>query len=500
MKRLGEYRDLEFVGRGEWTGVYRGRHRESGREYALKVFGPLEPSRREALERAVARASLGHPQILKTHGLEADPANGCCFLIMEYAAHGSLRQRLSHGALEIGTALEMALQMARGLEAAHARGICHLNLKPENILFIERERVTLADFGLAACKEEPSLDEAVRGAPGYLAPEQLEGSPGPASDVYALGAVLFEMLTGQALPARPVDEQTPARVDARMRLKEAGLENCADLASLLERFLAPSMEDRPAHGGQAAALLELLAAGRGPAAFNRTMDLGNRCEVCQKPIPLSRSLCPICAERAGQYPADEVTAPVAGQGASARGASRARSYGIGLMMILLLGAGVFSWQGGAAWRMAEQPKAVEAPAEVRHAALPRGVAIMGAAAGDEQVRRREENAAKDSGTPKVAQASARRQPSEKPDGLRPSVREALYTSAAKAGSLGKAVRAELERSPQTLGARRNLALLLMQKGSYEKAADLLKGILKENPNDKEARSTLEMIAMLSGRG
>ena len=207
MKKLGGYVELELLGRGQWTGVYRARRRKSGREYALKIFGTLEPSRRETLNRAVAKASLAHPQILKLHGLETDEAGGCCFLVMEYAANGSLRHRLAKGALEAEPALELALQIAGGLEAAHARGLCHLNLKPENILFTEPGRVKLGDLGLSSCKEEPALDEMLRGAPGYSAPEQIEGSAGPASDVYALGAILLEMLTGRAPAARALDEK-----------------------------------------------------------------------------------------------------------------------------------------------------------------------------------------------------------------------------------------------------------------------------------------------------
>ena len=477
MKQLGEYVELKLLGRGGWTGVYRGRHRGNGREYALKVFGPLERGRREALARKVNRAALEHPQVLKVYGLESDQASGCCFLAMEYAPLGSLRQRLAAGPLEADLALELALQAARGLQAAHRKGLCHLDLKPENVLLTGSGQVKLGDLGLAACREEPSLDEMAQGGAGYLAPEQLAGSPGPASDVYALGALLCEMLTGRPPAPQTSGEDAARPIDTRALLAGAGLEGSADLASLLERLLAPLPEDRPSNGGQAAALLELLLAGRGPAAFNRTLELANRCRVCQKPIPLSRSLCPICAGRAHAGEAAPAAPPP--EAGSGRGGSKLRSAGLGFMMLLLLGAGLCSWQGGAAWRVAGPLPAAEAPARDMRASLPKGVAILKAASQTEAP-----SAAEKAGpeTPGVATASARGKepgaPGEKAGGLGNQVKEALYTAVAPAGSLEKAVRSELVRRPQSLGARRNLALLLMQKGDYEKAAGLLRGILR----------------------
>ena len=135
--------------------------------------------------------------------------------------------------------------------------------------------------------------------------------------------------------------------------------------------MAPLPEDRPGHGGQAAALLELLIAGRGPAAFNRTMESTNRCEVCRKPIPLSRSLCPICAGRSGVHAAEGQGLPHE-PGDSGRVSHRFRSAGIGVAMFLLLAVGAFAWRGGSAWRTADQPAVAEAPAKNLAASLPRG--------------------------------------------------------------------------------------------------------------------------------
>ena len=485
MKELGEYRELRLLGGGLGARVYRGLHAGTGREYALKVFGPLEKARRSALAEALDEAAPMHPGFLKLHGLKTDGATGCCYLVMEYAKGGDLRRRLDRGPLKPGPALETALGIAGALAPAHRAGICHLDLKPEQVFFDAEGRVRLAAPGLGLLAEEPALDEITRGAASYLAPEQLEGDGGPASDVHALGAMLFEMLTGLAYakgsaPGGAGLDPAPPKGCVQKRLESAGVAQSAGVADLLERFLAPLPEDRPAHAGQAAALLELLAAGSRPAAFNRTMELANRCEICRKPIPLSRRLCPICSGREGSRPVDGPL-PEAGGQSGARGKnSGLRSAGMGIVMLLLLGAGLFSWQGGAAWRQLNRPPTAEAPAPASdlHALLPGGVGILGAAAKGREAEVGSKSARVTTATAKVEQ---QRESLDNAKELNPGVREALYTSAAKAGSLGKAVRADLERSPQSLGARRNLALLLMQKGSYDKAAGLLRGILKENP-------------------
>src|SRR5262249_47516659 len=150
---------------------------------------------------AEATARIQHPGIVQVH--EVGEHHGLPFLVMELVPGGSLARRLREAALVPAEAASLVQQLARALHAAHRRGIVHRDMKPGNVLIDADGRPRITDFGLARWVEESEAltrTSAVVGTPSYMAPEQAHGSGqlvGPACDVYSLGAVLYECLTGR---------------------------------------------------------------------------------------------------------------------------------------------------------------------------------------------------------------------------------------------------------------------------------------------------------------
>ncbi|HYN03305.1 MAG TPA: protein kinase, partial [Vicinamibacteria bacterium] len=191
--------------------VYRARDPRLGRDVAVKIIsgeGPPSPERLQRFEQeARAVAALQNPHILAV--FDVGTHEGRAYLVFELLEGETLRERLSRGPLPVRKAIEVAIQAAHGLAAAHAHGILHRDLKPENVV-LGHEGVKLLDFGLAKLTEPQAAGEETEatplatdegiwvGTPGYVSPEQLRGLPAtPRSDVFALGAVLYEMLSGQ---------------------------------------------------------------------------------------------------------------------------------------------------------------------------------------------------------------------------------------------------------------------------------------------------------------
>ena len=213
--RLGPYEVLAPLGSGGMGEVYRARDDRLGREVAVKVLPPGSSSDADRIRRfeqeARAAGALSHPNLLTVH--DTGHHEGQPYIVFELLAGETLRQRLGPGALPVARAIDYAVQIAQGLAAAHERGIVHRDLKPENLFVNHDGRVKILDFGLA--KLRPALDTDGRkteattaseitaagtavGTAGYMAPEQVQGRRADArSDIFSLGAVLYEMLSGR---------------------------------------------------------------------------------------------------------------------------------------------------------------------------------------------------------------------------------------------------------------------------------------------------------------
>ena len=182
--------------------VWKAEDLKLGRHVALKFLAPhlvSDPEIRERFDReARAAASLNHPNICTIH--EIDEAEGKSFLAMELVEGKSLEARIEAGPLPLDKALDLARQSAEGLEAAHAKGIVHRDIKPGNILVTAEDRVKILDFGLALLTEGSRLTklDTTVGTVAYMSPEQAQGADvDHRSDIWALGCVLYEMVSGQ---------------------------------------------------------------------------------------------------------------------------------------------------------------------------------------------------------------------------------------------------------------------------------------------------------------
>jgi serine/threonine protein kinase/Tfp pilus assembly protein PilF len=203
---LGNYQILEEIGRGGMGVIYRARQRHSRRIVALKRISSHHADSQDTLMRfrreAQAAANLDHPNILPIYEV-SESQDGLPFFSMKFAAAGSLLEAASALRSQPRRAIALMAKVARAVQYAHEQGILHRDLKPGNILLDGRGEPLVSDFGLAKWLEPTghlTRTPTVFGTPGYIAPEQVNGSSGnltAAADVYSLGAVLFDLLTGQ---------------------------------------------------------------------------------------------------------------------------------------------------------------------------------------------------------------------------------------------------------------------------------------------------------------
>jgi serine/threonine protein kinase/tetratricopeptide (TPR) repeat protein len=265
-QRLGHYRIVEKVGAGGMGVVYRARDEQLERDVALKVLPPgtlgSESARRNFRNEALALAKLNHPNIETVH--EFGSQDGTDFLVLEFVPGQTLAQMLARGPLPEKEVIAIGMQIAAALDEAHERGIIHRDLKPANIALTTRGHAKVLDFGLAKLlhpKEEVTTQHLSEsgGVPGtlpYLSPEQLRGDPVDArSDIHAIGAVLYEMATGQRAFNGILFSQV---IDAILHQPPTPPRNLnPEISVELDRIICKCLDKEPAHRYQSAK--ELLA-------------------------------------------------------------------------------------------------------------------------------------------------------------------------------------------------------------------------------------------------
>jgi serine/threonine protein kinase len=280
----GRYRVEQAVGHGGSAVVHSGYDRTLKRRVAIKMFSPYRsessaPSL-DVLREARAAAALTHPNVARVYdyGEASDGSQRVPYLVMEFLEGDTLADRLAAtGALAWSRAAEVCADVAAALAAAHGRDLVHRDVKPRNVM-LTPAGVKVLDFGIAALAGQDSLDTQGRlwGTPAHLAPEQLRGEPTyPAADVYALGLLLFECLTGtRAWPGTTVGEILAARYQRRA----PRLPGIAGLPREIIRLYEACVADDPAQRPSAAEVADILrrAAGKAPtvrraAAITRTI-------------------------------------------------------------------------------------------------------------------------------------------------------------------------------------------------------------------------------------
>ena len=258
-KQVSHYRVGAEIGRGGMGIVYAAHDTRLGRAVAIKMLpaeATADPDRhRRFIQEARAASALNHPHIVTIHDIDED--DGTTFIAMELVDGTRLDRLIAQGPMPVTTALEYAAQVASALEAAHGSGIVHRDIKPANILITRDGRAKVLDFGLAKLVERDEAKDTMTGldtTPGlimgtaaYMSPEQAEGQPVTArSDIFSLGAVLYEMLSGRRPFAGDSDlglitailrDQPPALRSLRPDLPP-------DVQAIVDRCLAKSPDAR----------------------------------------------------------------------------------------------------------------------------------------------------------------------------------------------------------------------------------------------------------------
>src|SRR5579862_3521071 len=268
--KLGPYEIIAPIGAGGMGEVFRAKDTRLGRDVAIKVLPETFAKDADRLRRfeqeARSVAALNHPNILAIHDI--GEFNGAPYLVSELLEGHSLRVEMNNGALPTRRAVEYAAQIAQGLAAAHDKGIVHRDLKPENVFVTHDGRLKILDFGLAklaklhaatddsatltlADAQQETTPGVVLGTVGYMSPEQVRGEPADArSDIFALGTILYEMLSGQRAFRRDTSAETMTAI-----LKEDPPEistTSKPISPAIERTVRRCLEKKPQQRFQSA--------------------------------------------------------------------------------------------------------------------------------------------------------------------------------------------------------------------------------------------------------
>src|SRR4051812_17510986 len=281
------YRLLEPIGEGGMAVVHRGHDELLDRDVAIKLLRPgyAEDPVFVRRFRSEARhaAALHDPRIVTIFDGGVDPATGADYIVMQLV-HGPTLEAIlgDRGRLPLGEALRIATETAEALQVAHERGIVHRDVKPGNILIDQDGSVRVADFGIARAAGDggATTSGVVIGSPYYVSPEQVDGEPvTPTSDIFSLGVVLYEMITG----TRPFDGPSAAAI-ALQRLRRPSRPPSAvqpDVPADLDAIVMRAMERNPARRFPSAAELAVALDGFGLVHLGGVRRDGSRARVAE---------------------------------------------------------------------------------------------------------------------------------------------------------------------------------------------------------------------------
>ena len=293
--KFGDYDVLALVGRGSMGAVYRIRDPKTGNEYACKVMFPevakRNPEYRKRFAREAAFAmSIRHPNLISVYDVGEDPETGLCYLIMDYVPGGTVEDRLARGGrFPIEEAVSVIAHVASALAVADSKHVVHRDIKPANIMFAADGTPKLADLGIARFNDGSATTTVtsagmIVGTPAYMAPEQMTDSHSVdiRADIYSLGTVFFEMLTGQ----RPNEGCSVVELLAKA-IKGEGIpdvrtirpEVSASVAQILNLMCAPKPENRISTPQQVVEMFSRLENGQAliaPSAPRRSRKMTAR--------------------------------------------------------------------------------------------------------------------------------------------------------------------------------------------------------------------------------
>jgi serine/threonine-protein kinase len=246
-RQFGDHAVLAPLARGGMGGVYMACHVSSGARVALKVLDPQFANHPEIVgrlygEHAIA-SRIRHPNVLDIRGA-ARTAENVPYLVMEYLDGENLGDIAEQTTLSIDRIISIGAQVASAVAALHDAGVVHCDIKPDNIFVLAgSDQVKVIDFGVSRLTSDPPTDDgAIAGTPWCMAPEQWDGAPVPASDVYALGCTLYELVTG----TQPFTGSLPELMLAHLEQRPARPSWLRPMPIALERLILRSLAKDPA--------------------------------------------------------------------------------------------------------------------------------------------------------------------------------------------------------------------------------------------------------------
>ena len=343
----GRYALGELLGGGGMANVYLAHDDVLGRDVALKVLRGQYANDEDFVERfrreAKNAAALNHPDIVQVYD-QGHTEDGTYYIAMEYVPGGTLAQRIKReGPLDPGEAAGVASRVADALAVAHARGIVHRDIKPQNVLLSATGEAKVADFGIARAASASTVTETslILGTAAYMSPEQVRGERvGPASDLYSLGVVLYEMLTGELPYAadNPLATAMKHLDEPPRRPREANPTVPEKLDALTAKLLAKDPGDRYASAAELAEDLRRVRDGL---------------------LPLAAGLGQGTTARIPQDAGKTRTAPTVVAPAGSRGTGSGTRRALLPLVALLLGVVVL---GGLAWALTRGTSGGDTPA------------------------------------------------------------------------------------------------------------------------------------------
>lgn len=278
-ERMGDYSVIAPLARGGTAGVYLGEHIGNGERVAVKVLDPFHASHADTVDRMFAERTVSqhvnHPNLLQV--LHADRnAHGLPYLVMEYLDGENLGDLAERGPIQIDAVLAITTQIACALDALHAGGYIHCDVKADNVFLLYQPtlggwpRVKVIDYGVAReIAKCTAAESTIAGTPAYMAPEQWHGAPTVQSDVYSLGCLLYELVTGEHPFHGTLPQMMMGHCEALApRPSELRSDVPAALERLILRALAKEPRMRPTMHEMKAELAAILRALDGAAGVD----------------------------------------------------------------------------------------------------------------------------------------------------------------------------------------------------------------------------------------
>ncbi|MDX1430281.1 MAG: serine/threonine-protein kinase [Rhodothermales bacterium] len=306
-QRLGKYEIQKTLGSGGFGTVYLVRDTWIDKKVAIKVPHKQNGEFDELLREPRLLAALDHVNIVSI--VTAEKADDYFFIVMEFVEGESLEARIQREkGIALATAIDFSRQIATGVAYAHGQGVLHRDLRPGNVLVTPEGRVKITDFGTSRFLEVAEQASTIIGSPPYMAPEQFQGRAMFASDVYSIGVIMYEMMTG-VLPyfsANPRQIEKMALTGRTARPRERNKSIPLEIEEIILKALSPEISSRYQHAHEL--LDDLGTASEIDHRASRLEDILLRlrareksaagfCWNCRKPLHARSASCPFCGEQ-----------------------------------------------------------------------------------------------------------------------------------------------------------------------------------------------------------